>query len=880
MTGFSSRPPRPPRAVTWLLLRLLDHASRECVAGDLEEGFAHVLQQRGRAVATLWYWRQSAQSVIACRLTGRRRADERPMDFEPHARVSLRDLLRPAIRQFRDQPLYALTCAGTLALAVGAASVSLAVVKRAFVDALPYREDGELVSLLTFAEGLAAAVSPHVLEDLRASKAPLVEFAPIRPTGVAYTSQHATETINVNFVGAEYFNLLGASPSVGRIWTAHEPDAIIVSAVFWRDKLARDSNAVGRSIVLDGRARTIVGIMPPEFVPPYFSTADVWAPIDMVTLLADIRTRRTLTILARRAPDASQQDLDAYLTLFSRQLQERFPAMHSGQVWIARSLRDELVGSARPALIGTAAAAALLLLIVGANIAGLSTAQAVSARHQLAVRAALGATRRRLFGEQLVESVVLALTGSLAGVWIAYALVAMVARYQQFFLARLSPITLDATTIATGLFAGLAIGVVAALLPRSVVSAAPGDALRTARGGTGDVRVTATRMGLVVAQVAIALVLLVGAGLLVRTVQHLSQRELGFDHEGLAWLQVTLPGTKYQAQAAQIQFERDVLARLHQIPGVQSAMASVGFPLWGGMMAGLGIKGDVPGTARREVAYLSVSPNFTADVGARMVAGRALLPTDTSNAPRVVVINETMARTFWPRGDAIGTEVQIGAGSPNERWITIVGVMADMRAHGVTEPIRPTAFGSTLQYSWPRRHLAVRTQRDGVATLAAELKSAIHAADPAVAIGALTSAEQSLTNSMARHRLVMLALTVFGAVALALCVTGVYAVIALNSRQRRREYAIRVALGARPGRVRWMVFRQALLLAGTGAAVGLVAAALGTRALHGLLHGVRPLDGPTFAAAAVTLLALATLAAWQPARLAEDVNPVETLRAE
>jgi putative ABC transport system permease protein len=297
------------------------------------------------------------------------------------------------------------------------------------------------------------------------------------------------------------------------------------------------------------------------------------------------------------------------------------------------------------------------------------------------------------------------------------------------------------------------------------------------------------------------------------------------------------------------------------------------------MMAGFSAKGDAPGTPLREVAYLSLSPNFISDVGARMIAGRGLQPTDTASSSRVVVINETMARMFWPNGDAIGAEVQIGRGSPNERWITVIGVMADMRAHGLMEPIRPTAFGSTLQYSWPRRHLAVRSHAASNSP-ATELKSAIHAVDPTVAIGVVTSAERTLMNSMARHRLVMLALSLFGSVAIVLCISGLYAVVVLNSQQRRREYAIRIALGARRGGVRWMVVRQALALAAAGATVGLAVAAIGTRTLQGLLHGVQPIDTPTFAAAAAFLFSLAAVAAWQPAAKAERVDPAETLRAE
>jgi predicted permease len=863
-----------------LLHCLLDDASREAVIGDLEEGYAAVRRRRGALAAGWWYYTHAARSVIACRITAKRRQELRRLDFEPGTRPSLRDFVRPAFRQFRDQPLYALACCGTLALAVAAAAVSVVVIKRAFIEALPYRDAHELVSLLTVSSsGLPSAVSPHVLEDLRAGNPPLVEFAPIRPVGAAYVAAGSTENLRVLQVSPDYFTTLGVAPASGRVWGVRERDVVIISARFWRETLSR-ADVVGSSILIEGNLRTVVGIMPEDFSSPYFTATDAWLPLDMAALLADIRTRRTLTILARRAPATSQAELDAYLTVFSTQLQERFPDLHGDQRLIARPLRDELIGSSRSALIGTAAAAALLLVIVAANIAGLSTAQAVSSRQQLAVRAALGATRGRLFAEQLVDSVTLAVVGSTAGVILAYGLTGMVVRYQEFFLAQLRPITLDAPVIAISLATGISIGILAALLPRTVVSAAPADALRAARGASSDVKVTATRTGLVIAQVAIALVLLVGAGLLIRTVQHLSQRELGFDPDNLTYLNLNMPGRKFASRDVQIRFERDVVERLRQIPGVKAVMASVGFPLWGGMMAGLAIKGDAPGSPRREVAYLSLAPDFTRAVGARIIAGRDLLPSDTYDAPRVVVVNETMARMFWPQGDALGSEVQIGPGSAQEPWITVVGIMADMRAHGLTSDIRPTAFGSTWQYSWPRRHIAVRTQGAPPATLAADVKSAIHAVDPTVAIAAMTTAEQQLSVSMGRYRLTMFALTLFGGVALVLCVSGLYAVVALNSRQRRREYAIRVALGARRGGVRWMVVRQALVLTGVGATVGLISAALGTRALQGLLHGVHPIDPPTFAAAALGLLAFATLAAWQPAHQAENVNPVETLRAE
>lgn len=868
-----------PRVGQWLLARMLDAGSHEAVAGDLEEGYRRLRASRGRIAATIWFWQQAIRSVIACRITGRRRADARRFDFEPGPWGGLRDLAQPAFRQFRDRPLYSLTIAGTLALAVGASAASLAVVKRALVDPLPYPADDELVSLLTSVDGMTSAVSPHVLLDLRASNPPLVQFAPIRPTSAIYTQERATESVNVSFVDSSYFALLGATVASGRLWESNEVDALVVTARFARERLPNGREAIGQTMVLDGRPRTVVGVMRADFVPPYFMATEAWAPLDLQGLLADLRTRRTLTVLARRAPGIEAEQLDTFLALFTRQLQDRLP-IHAGQSFVARGLRDELVGPARSALVGTALAAALLLLIVAANIAGLSTAQAVTLRHQTAVRAALGATPARLLAEHCVESAVLALLGAVAGVGAAYALIAVFAPYQPVVLARLGPIALDGSMAVAFGAIGTIVGLAAALLPRVIVGAGRGDVLRSARSSTDDVTVRATRSGLVIAQVAIALVLVVAAGLLVRTIHHLSQRNLGFDSSGVTWLQVTFPGTKYQSSERQIQAERDIVERVRQVPGVSSVMASVGFPLTGGSMAGLAIKGETPGTPRREIAYLSVAPGFVGDIRARIVAGRDVDVTDTLRTDRVVVINETMARMFWPKGDAIGAQVYIGPGAPGSQWITVVGIMADMRTHGLTEPIRPTAFGTTWQYSWPRRHIAVRTESAASGLVASNLKAAIQSVDPSIAVGAISTAEQTLANSLARHRLVTLSVAVFGTVAIVLCVCGLYAVVALNAQQRRREYAIRVALGARPGGVRWMVVRHALVLTGLGIGIGVALAVVSVRAIQGMLHEVQPIDGPTFALAMCGLAALATLAAWQPARRAERVDPVEVLRAE
>jgi predicted permease len=341
---------------------------------------------------------------------------------------------------------------------------------------------------------------------------------------------------------------------------------------------------------------------------------------------------------------------------------------------------------------------------------------------------------------------------------------------------------------------------------------------------------------------------------------------------------VTLPVPKYAEEEKQVQFERDVLERLRAIPGVRESSASVGFPVVGGVRASLSILGRSDEGGRGEIAYMSMAPGFVDAVGMRLVAGRDLSPADTDTAPLVTLINETMARQYWPQGDALGAKVRIGPGTGGPA-ITVVGIVADVRYHGPTQPIIPAAFGSTAQYSWPRRHFTVRADADGP-SVAADLRAAVRAVDPEVPLGPFQTVGDMVSNQTSRHRLVMFVLTFFGAVATLLSAFGLYAVVALASQMRRREYAIRLALGAHRADVRWMVVRQALILAGVGVTLGLLAATLGTGVLRALLHGVTPLDGATFAAACVGVLGLSIAAASWPALAAGRVDPVEALRME
>jgi predicted permease len=422
-------------------------------------------------------------------------------------------------------------------------------------------------------------------------------------------------------------------------------------------------------------------------------------------------------------------------------------------------------------------------------------------------------------------------------------------------------------------------GIAAAIVPQGAVrSTGSLEVLRASRGAAGGRGVTALRSALVVTQVALALVLLIGAGLLVRTVYHLSTTALGFDPRGMTMFTVTMPVPKYATEERQLQFEAEVLEQLGRLSTVQAASASVGVPLMAATRASLSIFGRTEEAGRAEIVYMSMAPDFRAFSGMRLLAGRDLQPTDIQTSTPVVLINETMARQYWPQGDALGAKTRIGPGTTGP-WIEVVGIVADVRQHGPTQPVMPTAFGSTHQYSWPRRHFSVRSTA-AAGALAADLRAAVRAVDPDVAMGAVQTVDEALATQTARHRLVMLSLGFFGAVATTLCGFGLYAVVALTSRMRRREYAIRMALGAARRNVRWMVIRQALTLGVGGAAAGLILASLGTKTLEGLLHGIRPLDASTFMAAALAVLVLAALSAWLPARSAGRVDPVEALKAE
>ncbi|HSK19195.1 MAG TPA: ABC transporter permease [Longimicrobiales bacterium] len=791
-------------------------------------------------------------------------------------------LLHMLFRRFRRHPLYSFACIGTLALAVATGTASMAVMKRAFLEPLPYPASDRLVSIYTETETWPLApVSPHVMAELE-EHGPIAGVVGIDPAGASYSTAESTEQIVSLLVTPDFFQTLGA-PVLGRGWAEGATNVVVVSWPFWQEQLSGDPAAVGRSIIVDGTAHTVVGVLDRSFVAPYWPQAQVLRPADLPTMLAT-RPRGALdfTVIAVLDDGTTLDGLHAYLAAYSQRTAAAFPEAHSRQRWVATSLRDELVGSARPVLLGTAAAALLLLLIVCANIAGLSATLAVGARNQLAVQCALGATRWRLMREEVYRSALLAALGTGIGIWLAYSLVAALAAFQPEFLNRMGTVSLDAGTASIAFAIGVLAGIVSAVVPYSGVVAGRLDPLPGARGSSGGTELTLARSALVVAQVALALVLIVGAGLLVRTVRSLADTTLGFRTEGLYTLSTTMPVPRFAEEEAQLRFEQDALDELRRLPGVLDATASIGLPVVGGSRAGLTIVGRDGDDARGEVAYFSVAPGFMSLWGIAIREGRDFGSEDREGAIGAILINETASRTHWPDGDAVGARIWLGASGPEDgaEWMRVVGVVADVRQHGPAEAVLPTMYGSTRQFSWPNRSFTVRVAASAPPLTAETLRAAIHRADAGVPVGTIRRADEMVADATARHRLAMLALSFFGIVATVLSAFGLYAVVSLTSRLRRREYAIRLAVGAEPGNVRHMVIRQGMTLGALGVGAGVALAAAGTRALQGILLDISPLDITTFATAIAVVMSLAGAAAWGPARHAARTQPVEVLNSD
>ena len=562
-----------------------------------------------------------------------------------------------------------------------------------------------------------------------------------------------------------------------------------------------------------------------------------------------------------------------------RQLEREHPESNSGKSVNVVGMRTAVVGDTRPAVLVLFGASLLVLLIACANVAGMLLSRAVSRRHELAVRAALGAGRGRLMRQMMTESLMLALCGGVVGlalgVWGTRALVASAADR----LPAASQVVVDGTVLATALLVTIACGVVFGLVPALAASRGVHLALKDAgRGSSGGVSRHRMRTALVTGQLALAVVLLVGAGLLMRSLVRLQQADLGYSIESALTFEIGLVGGRYDKNEAQDAFFDALYERIGALPGVVSVGGSGNIPMRGGAMASLAIDGrPQPEGKLPEVGYQPVSDDLFRAMGVPLRRGRTFGPQDRSDSPRVVILSESAARAFWPNGDPIGARVRLGP-NPNDPWNTVVGVVGDVRM-GTAGNSRPTAYVSARQDHWGGMAIVVRTTVDPMSLLPA-VRREVRAIDPTIPVADAHSMKQIQSMELTDRRLPMQLMSVFALVALALAAVGVYGVMAYSVAARTREIGVRVALGAQPRDVFGMVLRQGLSAAAIGLTAGLLGAAALGRVLTSLLYGVRPTDAVTFGGVAAVLLGVVLFACLVPARRAVRVNPLEALRSE
>ncbi len=799
----------------------------------------------------------------------------------------LQDLVFAA-RTLRRSPLVAVLGVVTLALGIGASTAMFTVVRAVLLESLPYDSPSTLIRLSTrYADGRGTSgqIAAADLVDYQARQRTLSGLAGFAYGGYVYQGPESAEALDGARVASDLFALLGATPALGRTILPSDSagsHVVLLAHGAWRRLFGGDPSIVGRSIRMNGEPYAVIGVMPAGFVGPMGET-DVWTVLDLRPALADVnraRKFRFLGAVGRLRPAQRIQDAVTDLERIADEMAAEHPETNAPFRARVVPLRDAMVGPARQPLLVLMGASALLLLLACANVAGLAQARAVSRARELAVRNALGADRLRLVRQMRGESVLLSLAGGAAGVarawWGTEALGAAAASV----LPPLGTIDVDRGVLLFALAVSVTSGVLFGTAPS--LAATRLDVARTLRSAgrtaTGGRDVLAPRSVLAAAQIALAVMLLVGAGLFARTLLALQRVERGYDPTQLLTFGVQLGGDRYDSRAAEARFYDELAERLHALAGVEAVGATGTLPLGGGSSASLAIRGRLEAEGSLpEVGYVTASDEYFRAMRIPLRAGRFFEPRDLTDAPPVVIVSEGIARRYFPDGDAVGSRVRLGP-DPSEPWSEIVGVVADVRRGLSSEP-RPTVYANVRQDAWGGARIVVRTSGDPRA-LTESIRRQLRAIDAGVPMVNPQLVTEAIETRLSSRVLWARLMTLFAAVALSLSAIGVYGVISYGVTARARELGVRAALGASPRDVLRLVLGRGVRLAVVGVAAGVAGAALGGRALGSILYGVSPLDGATFAAASLVIALIALVASYVPARRAMRVDPVTVLRAE
>lgn len=796
--------------------------------------------------------------------------------------------LRYSVRALRKSPGFTATALLTLALGIGANTAIFSVVRGVLLEPLPFRDSERIVRLWHAHPGDAVdrgSVSEPDLLDWR-EQSSLTEamggyFYRDGGTGMDMTGTGDPERIATALVTDGFFETLGTPAMIGRYLRPEENVAgndrvIVISHGFWTRRFGADPGILGQSITLNNEPFQIVGVMPPDLTYPAEGTLDAWIPLSVFgpESIGRARASRFMSVIARVKPGVSEDQLTAEMSGISARLASEHPEQNAGwdNVTVA-SIRESIIGEVRQPLMVLMVAVAMLLLVACVNIASLLLARATGRQQELAVRAALGAGRARITRQLVTESLTLAILGGLLGIALAFVAVRALRVAGASELPRAGEIGIDgvvlAFTFAVSIVSGLLFGIIPAVRASANLEQSLRAGARGTVGGTGQ----KLRKGLVIAEVALAVILVVGAGLATKSFARLTSVDPGFRPENA--LVVNLSTPDFDTPAARLDYYYRVLEAIGAVPGVQAAGSARDIPLRG---VGEMIRPQVPDrpspagkgpSAQRH----HVSIDYFKALGVPLRQGRTFEMTDRSDAPNVIVINEAMARRFWPGEDPIGQVLDVGYET------TVIGVVGDVRQAGLAEPVEPALYHHALQQFRSRMTIVVRTAGDPL-QYANSVRQAIWAVNPTQTITNVTTLESVLGTAVARPRLLAWLLALFGIIGLVLGALGIFGVLAYAVTQRQREIGVRVALGAPPRSVLGLVVGQGLVLATIGVLLGMLVAFMLTASMQSVLYGIEASDPLTFVQVALVLMAAALLASWLPARRALGIDPATALRYE
>jgi putative ABC transport system permease protein len=790
--------------------------------------------------------------------------------------------LRYGIRMLVKRPGFTVVAIITLALGIGANTAIFSVVNAVLLRPLPYPEPERLVTL-------RSNQSLPDLEDVKAQSQAFESFGGAVMQGQDFTGEAEPLQVQAALVNADLFKALGAKAAIGRTISEEEDriggePVVVLSHAFWQRHFGGEPDVIGKTMPLSGNNYTIIGVMPQDFTMPRES-ADIWASVRVANpIAAQVRGVHFLRTYFRLRPGVSIAQAHSEMEAIDRWLEQQYPEENKNRRTTLIPLHERIVGSTRPALLILFGAVALVLLIACANFANLLLARAAARHQEIVIRAALGAGRRRLVRQMVTESVLLSVLGGAVGLVLATWGIDLLIALEPANLPRLSAIGIDLWVLAFTFGISVLTGILFGLAPAMSASHLNvNEALKEGgRSATGGATSHFLRSLLVISEIALALVLLIGAGLLIKGLWMLRSVDPGFKTENILTMRIELPESRYKEIPKQTAFRQNLLDGLNSLPATQAGMISE-LPLSGDQLThNFIIEGRPPIAVGEEPELMtrSVGGDYFRTMSIPLLQGRDFGAQDRSDTPLVGLVNESFVREYFPDESPIGARIYWARGP--RQWMTIIGVVGDVKHFGLNQPEAPAFYSSYAQLNQPWKrwmYLAVRSNMD-MATLTAEVKKQVWANDKLIPVTKVQTMTDVMSASIAGQQFNMALMGIFAGVALALAAVGIYGVASYSVTQRTREIGIRMALGAQGSDVLRLILRQGGTLAAIGVASGLAAAFAVTRLMSSLLYGVTATDPVTFAVVSLLLAGVALVACFVPARRATKVDPMVALRYE